>query len=53
MLGYWFVIGLFLVLAVVIMSGVAHIAKLQRNRFNAPTEAEERARFNARIDRRR
>ncbi len=53
MFGFWFVIILFLVLAAVILSGVAHIAKLQRNRFNAPTEAEERARFDARINRRR
>ncbi len=53
MFGFWFVIILFLVVALVILAGVAHIAKLQRDRFNAPTEAEERARFDARIDRRR
>ncbi len=50
--GYWFVIILFLVVALVIISGVARLAKLQRDRFNAPTEAEERARFDARIENR-
>jgi hypothetical protein len=53
MFGFWFVIILFLVVAMVTLAGVAHIVKLQRDRFNAPTEAEERARFDARIDRRR
>jgi hypothetical protein len=53
MVGFWFVIFLFLALGISIAAGVAHIAKLQRNRLNAPTEAEERARFDARINNRR
>lgn len=53
MAGFWFVIILFLFVAAVIIAGVAQMAKLQRDRFNAPTEAEERARFDARIMNRR
>jgi hypothetical protein len=53
MAGFWFVIFLFLFVAVVIIAAVAHMAKLQRDRFNAPSEAEERARFDARIMNRR
>lgn len=53
MAGFWFVIILFLVLGVSIAALVAHIGKLQRDRLNAPTEAERRAQFDARIVRRR
>lgn len=52
MAGFWFVIILFFVLAVCIAAGVRHIAKLQVDRFNAPTEAEQRAAFDDYINNR-
>lgn len=48
----WFVIIVFPILAICIAAGVRHIAKLQVNRFNEPTEAEQRAAFDDRINNR-
>jgi len=46
----WFVIIVFPILAICIAAGVRHIARLQVDRFNAPTEAEQRAAFDYRIN---